>query len=272
MAADLQVNVLAVLFRRAGRAGRVVLDVLLPPQCLTCDAAVDAPGQFCPPCFAETSFITEPCCQSCSLPFAQAGHDAAIGQGRAGRHCAVCIADPPPWQRARAALLYDAQSRRVVLPFKHADRPELADALARLMAGAGATLLQQADILVPVPLHRRRLLARRYNQSALLAQRLARRSGVPSLPDALCRIRATSPLGELSAQARARMMQDAIVVRPARAPAIAGRRVLLIDDVLTTGATAAACTVALLDGGAATVDILVAARVPPPRRAAENEC
>ncbi len=195
--------------RGAGRAGRTVLDVLLPPQCLTCDEAVEAPGQFCPACFREVTFITEPCCVACGVPFSHAVRGASP-------ICPACAADPPPWGEARAPLAYDALSRRVVLPFKHGDRPELASALARMMARAGASLLARADLLVPVPLHRRRLLARRYNQSALLAGHLGRLSGVTSLPDALCRTRATAPLGELSAAARARMVDGAIAVRPAR--------------------------------------------------------
>ena len=169
-------------------------------------------------------------------------------------------APPPrrPGARRAPPLAYDAQSRRLLLPFKHADRPELAHALARMMARAGAALLARADVLVPVPLHRFRLLHRRYNQSALLAQSLQRLSGVPAVPDALRRIRATQSLGELAAEARARMLAGAIAVR--RPAAIAGRHVLLVDDVLTTGATARDCTRALLEAGAAGVDLLVAAR------------
>ena len=237
-------------------AGRAVLDALLPPHCLTCDALVGAPGQFCPECFRQTVFITAPHCLSCAVPFPHARHSAATIV------CDTCAADPPPWGEARAALAYDQQSRRLVLPFKHADRPDLAAALARMMARAGAVLLARADLLVPVPLHRRRLLARRYNQSALLARAIARLSGVPHAPAALRRIRATQSLGELSAEARARMLAGAIAVR--RAAAVAGRHVLLVDDVLTSGATARDCTRALLAAGAAGVDVLVAARVRHP--------
>ena len=133
------------------------------------------------------------------------------------------------------------------------------------MARAGAALLHDADLLVPVPLHRRRLIARRYNQAALLARALSRRTGLPVLLDGLWRTRATRPLGDLSAAARALQVDGAFALRPARAAAVLGRRVLLIDDVLTSGATSAACTRALLAAGAADVDVLVAARVPDPR-------
>jgi len=240
-------------------AGRVALDLLLPPQCLTCDAPVDAPGRFCPDCFRVTGFVTEPCCRRCGVPFAH------MAQGGADKLCPGCRDHPPPWGRARAALRYDAQSRRIVLPFKYSDRTEYATALAPLMARAGAALLGDAELLVPVPLHRRRLIARRYNQAALLAHAVGRVAGKPVLPDALRRTRVTAPLGELSAEERARVVDDAFAVRAGRAEKIAGRRVLLIDDVLTSGATCAACTRVLLAAGAVSVDVLVAARVPDPR-------
>jgi ComF family protein len=244
---------------RFRRACGGVLDLLLPPQCLTCDAPVQTQGTFCPSCFREAGFITDPSCAGCGLPFAHAGEG-----GREGL-CPACRDNPPPWGRARAALRYDALVRRVVLTFKYGDRTEYAAALAPMMARAGAALLREADVIVPVPLHRRRLFARRYNQAALLALALARLSGKDVAPDALRRLRATVPLGELGAAARARELAGVFDLRPGRAGRIAARRVLLVDDVLTSGATCAACTRVLLGAGAASVDVLVAARVPDPR-------
>lgn len=233
--------------------------MLLPPACLTCDQPVDMPGRFCADYFGATGFITEPCCRSCGRPF------EGVGQGGLDRACATCQADPPPWERGRAALRYDAQSRGLILSLKYGDRVELAAALAPMMARAGAGLLAEADLLTPVPLHRRRLRARRYNQAALLAGHLASRSKRPVLMDALCRIRPTIPLATMSAERRHAALAGVFQVRPRRLPAIMGRRVLLIDDMLTSGATCAGCANALLDAGASAVDVLVAARVADPR-------
>ena len=252
---------LARLSGLARRAGRVVLDVLLPPHCLTCDSPVSAPGQFCPACFARTSFVTAPLCGTCGVPF------EAAGQGGLDGVCEGCRAHPPPWGAARAALRYDDQARRLLLPFKYEDRIEVARALAPFMARAGAGLLRLADVVVPVPLHRRRLLSRRYNQAALLAQALSRLSGRPAVLDGLRRTRATATLGGRSGAERRAELAGAFQVRASRAAQLADARVLLVDDVLTSGATAEACTVALLAGGAARVDVLAAARVPDPRMA-----
>jgi ComF family protein len=169
------------------------------------------------------------------------------------------------FRHARAALRYDTQGRRLILPFKHADRTELASVLAPHMARAGAALLRDADLLVPVPLHRGRLFRRRYNQAALLAQAVARIADRPAVPDALRRERATASLGEKSATERTAEVAGAFAVRPSRAKQIVGKQVLLIDDVMTSGATANACADVLLAAGATSVDVLVAARVPDPR-------
>ncbi len=241
------------------RLGRGALDLLLPPHCLTCDAPVTAPGQLCAACFERISFIVAPCCARCGLPFSDFGGDSVNGL------CPACTAAPPPWEQACAAFRYDDYSRRLILPLKYADRTDLADALAPMMAHAGAALLARADLLVPVPLHRRRLLARRYNQAVLLARALARPTGLPLLSDALVRTRATMPLASLGASARAEALRGAFAVRPGREAALAGRRVLLIDDILTSGATCGACAEALRGAGATGVDVLVAARVPDPR-------
>jgi ComF family protein len=238
---------------------RAVLDFLLPPECLTCDAIVARPGQLCGACFRRTAFITEPCCRACGVPFAYAG------QGGDEQLCPGCRDHPPRFERARGALRYDDQARRLVLPLKHADRVELAVPLAEMMLRAGAALVKSADFLVPVPMHRWRLFRRRYNQAALLARALSRLSRVPTLLDGLCRVRATPTLGDRSAAERTAVVAGAFAVRRRRRAQLAGARVVLIDDVMTSGATANACADALKEAGAVTVDVLVAARVPDPR-------
>ena len=236
-----------------------MLDLLLPPQCVACDAEVDAPGLLCADCFRQTGFITEPYCVRCGVPFSSAA------LGGTDRLCPSCEASPPVFHRARAALRYDAQGRGLILPFKHADRQELASTLAPHMARAGAALLREADVLVPVPLHRARLFHRRYNQAALLAKAVGRIAERPYLLDALLRQRATESLGEKSAAERATEVAGAFTVRLSRAALLTGKRVLLVDDVMTSGATANACATTLLAAGATSVDVLVAARVPDPR-------
>lgn len=244
--------------RRFAVAGRTALDLLLPPSCIGCDKPVDAQGLLCPECFRRTGFITPPLCDMCGLPF-----EAGAQAGSSGV-CVRCEASPPAFQRARAALRYDAGARRLILPLKHADRTELATALAPMMARAGASLLREADLLVPVPLHRTRLFHRRYNQAALLALAVGRLAHRPVQPDALQRTRRTASLGALSATERHAAVADAFRVRPRRATAIAGARVLLIDGVMTSGATAEACARALTASGARAVCVLAAARVPHP--------
>ena len=234
-----------------------VLDVVLPAQCVTCTAPVAIAGQFCAACFNQTVFVTDPCCSRCGVGF------AAAGLGGVDLICTECRDTPPPWTAARAALRYDDQAGRVILPLKYGDRLENARALAPHLARVGAALLAAADWVVPVPLHRRRLLARRYNQSAALAQAVTRLVPRPLLLDALIRTRATSSLGTLPPPIRRAELAGAFAVRPSRRDALSDSRVLLIDDVLTTGATAAACTEALLAAGVTRVDVLAAARAVP---------
>ena len=245
--------------RHAKSFGGAVLDLLLPPHCPSCGAQITTHGTFCMPCFTKLSFITEPLCTGCGRPFASRAFAGPL------RLCSDCLTSPPAWRHARAALLYDDASKTLIVPLKYADRQENAAVLGAQMARAGAALLAQADLLVPVPLHRRRLLARGFNQSVLLARALSRGSNIACAPDALQRVRATPSLGEFSGAARAAIMENAIAVRPKRAALIAGRRVLLIDDVMTTGATAQACARALLDAGAAHIDVLVACRTSAPQ-------
>jgi ComF family protein len=232
---------------------------MLPPHCAVCDNPVQASGQLCSECFGQTYFISAPFCSRCGVPFTSAG------QGGSKALCPSCETSPPIFGMARAGLRYDEQTRRLVLPLKHADRVELATILAPMMARAGSELLARAEVLVPVPLHRHRLFHRKYNQAAILALATGRLAGRPIWPDALIRTRRTAPLDDKSPEERAREVTGSFQVRASRMKAVSGRRVLLIDDVMTSGATANACATALLDAGVVSVDVLVAARVPDPR-------
>ncbi|WP_347265496.1 ComF family protein [Roseococcus pinisoli] len=244
------------------RMGVGILDALLPPTCLTCETPVGEQGGLCPTCFSRLAFVTAPMCEVCGVPFPHAATGARQPEGSC---CGACLAAPPAFSVARAALRYDEGAKALILPFKHHDRTELARPLARQMARAGAELLRAADLLVPVPLHRWRLFRRRHNQAALLAAQLSRISGKAFDPMLLRRIRATVPLGELGALQREAALLGAFALARGAGRKLAGRRVLLIDDVLTSGATADACAQALLRGGAAAVGVLAAARVPDPR-------
>ena len=238
----------------ASWSGRLLLDLVLPPQCPTCDAIVDEAGRFCPACFKRADFIIEPCCRRCGVGFASSGEAGLV------RICPGCLEQPPVWGQARAAFSYDDFSKQIILPLKYADRTENARFLAPHMIRAGASLLRDADLLLPVPLHRRRLFSRRYNQAALLARQIGRLVGCQVMVDGLARIRPTRSLAACAADGRAEAIRGAIACRRERRARLEGSRVVLVDDVLTTGSTASACTVVLLEAGAASVDLLVAAR------------
>lgn len=240
---------------RAAATGMLagLLDLALPPQCLHCDTPVAGRGALCPTCWAKLRLIEKPYCARLGVPFA---YDLG-----AGALSAEAIADPPPFDRCRAVATYDDVARTLVHGLKYRDRLDLAAWMARWMLRAGSDLVAEAAVVVPVPLHRRRLWGRRFNQSALLARVIAETAGKPFAPLALARVRATAQQVGLSASERDRNVRGAFQVSVEARIAVAGRRVLLVDDVLTTGATVRAATRALLRGGAAAVDVLVFARV-----------
>ena len=237
--------------RHAARA----LDLLLPPRCLNCGAVVESAGALCGSCWREVRFLAPPLCAICGLPF------DFQSPAEAGALCGVCLRERPAFDRARAVFRYDQASRRLVLNFKHGDRIDAAKGFAVWMARAGAALLEEADLIAPVPLHRSRLFRRRYNQAALLALALPRRDGCACIPDLLVRRVRTPPLGGLGPAARRRRLRRVFAVRPRHLERIDGRRVLLIDDVFTTGATASECARTLRAAGASAVDVLTLARV-----------
>lgn len=235
------------------KAGGALVDAILPPLCLGCGEIVAVPGSLCASCWQGFSFLAPPQCARCGVPFAEdLGDDA---------ECADCLAHAPRFRRARAALAYDDKSRRLILPFKHGDRTDLAHACGNWMARAGAELLADADLVAPVPLHWRRLFTRRYNQAQLLAARVAGQAGLRLVPDLLRRRRWTGSQAGLKAKERRRNVRLAFDLHPRWIGQLKDRRVLLVDDVLTTGATVDACVRVLERASARHVDVLTLARV-----------
>lgn len=231
-------------------------NAVLPAHCASCGKSVDAPGRLCGSCWQDVSFIGAPHCACCGIPFELPQDGTAL--------CGPCMDNPPEFSRARSVFMYEGVGRDMVLAFKMADRTWLSKSLADWLVRAGSALLGDADVIVPVPLHRWRLFHRRYNQSAMLATAVARQSGVSLSVDLLQRVRHTPPQSRLGASERRQNVRGAFRLRPGREDVVAGRRVLLLDDVLTTGATASACVQALRGVGAVDVDVLTLARAPHP--------
>ncbi len=238
--------------RAVAHMARLALDVALPTLCVSCREPVDGEG-VCAACWARLSFIAPPYCPRLGIPFVyDPGPDMLSMEA---------IASPPAYQRARAAVRYDDVARTLVHSLKYQDRTDLAPAMGRWMVRAGRELLDDADMLIPVPLHWRRAWRRRYNQSGALARVIAEQSGVKVRADVLRRVRATEQQIGLSRAKRATNVQGAFQVSVDRQVEVQGRRIVLIDDVLTSGATLEACARALLRAKAAQVDVLVFARV-----------
>ena len=232
---------------------RGAVDLIFPHQCAACGTLVEGGGALCGACWRETPFIAGLVCDGCGVPLP--------GQDDEGALCDGCLAHPPAWDRGRAALIYRNVARKLVLGLKHGDRLDLVGPAAKWMAAAGTPLIRPGMVAVPVPVHRWRLVRRRYNQAALLAQAVARRADLKALPDALVRDRATGTQDGKSRDNRFANVAGAFRAAPRRMAALAGREVLLVDDVMTSGATLTGCTEALRQAGAAGVSVLVLARV-----------
>ncbi len=227
-----------------------LLDLVLPPRCPGCGATVAGQGRFCASCWSRLRFLTPPWCAGCNLPF-------AFDRGE-GARCAACLAAPPDHAGVRAAVAYGEIARTVALRLKYGARPFYAATMAALML---RHLPTEATILVPVPLHRRRIWSRGYNQAALIATELARRARIPVALHALERHRATPPLRDRSARERRATVAGAFRVTSRGRMMMNGASVVLVDDVYTSGATAEACVRVLRGAGAASVTILAWARV-----------
>ncbi|MBM9593761.1 ComF family protein [Roseitranquillus sediminis] len=237
---------------QSGALLRRAVDLILPHQCAACREIVEGGGMLCGACWRQTPFVTGLVCDGCGVPLPGECGDTV--------HCDECLAHPPAWDHGRAATIYRDVARRLVLGLKHGDRLDLVGPASEWMARAAQPLLRPETIVVPVPVHRWRLIRRRYNQAALLGRGLARRCGLDWHPDALVRARSTGSQDHKSREERFANVSGAIEVNPRRARALAGRDVLLVDDVMTSGATLTACTEALRQASAASVSVVVLAR------------
>ncbi|KMW58869.1 Competence F-like protein, phosphoribosyltransferase domain [Candidatus Rhodobacter oscarellae] len=231
-----------------------LLRLAFPPTCLSCDEMVDSSFGLCGLCWRDTPFVTGLTCDACGVPLPGEKTDQPV-------HCDDCIAIARPWTRGRSALIYKGNARRMVLALKHGDRLDLARPLSAWMAGVGTELLFEDTVLVPVPAHSLRLIKRRYNQAAVLANALSKHLARNTIPDLLTRTRQTKLQDGMSRDERFANLADAI--RPAKHAALklAGRPVLLVDDVMTSGATLAVAAEACRAIGSRRVDILTLARV-----------
>ena len=232
-----------------------LIKLIYPPQCVMCDAQTQVDFALCGSCWGETPFIDGLCCQGCGMPL------PGQGEPEDGILCDDCMTIARRWSKGRAAMVYKDKARRLVLALKHGDRTDLARAVGPWMARAGRDLIDADSLIVPVPLHRFRLLKRKFNQAALLARHVAEAAGVECIPDALVRSKKTAPLEGHTVDQRFVELSDAICANPRWGDQLKGRRVVLVDDVMTSGATFAAATEACFKAGADDVCVLALARV-----------
>lgn len=232
------------------------LRLIYPPHCMTCNALVEDEGALCGTCWAETPFVSGLVCDKCGVPLP--GEADEDGERLL---CDDCMSTARPWARGRAALVYQGNARKVVLALKHGDRTDLAQSAGKWLARAAEPLITPETLIVPVPLHRLRLLRRRYNQSALLAQALAQETGCDICNDLLIRPRRTEPLDGKSKSERFETLAGGITLNSRYKGLFKGRHVLLVDDVMTSGATLAAATEALLASEVREVSTVTLTRV-----------
>lgn len=222
------------------------LNLLCPPACPICRKEVETPHCLCPNCFGQLRFITQPYCKICGRPFEYNAFGDLI--------CGSCMEKSPCYDMARSVLIYDDFSKQLVLAFKHGDHTELAPLFGKFLMSADPDLFQETDIIAAVPLHRLRMVKRKYNQAGLLCRKVSRHTGIPYHPNLLKRVKATKSQGHLSHQKRQENLKNAFQIT--HATKVSGKTVLLIDDVMTTGTTVSECTKALKKAGAKSVKVL----------------
>jgi len=233
---------------------QTALAAIFPPGCSLCRAPVEDEFGLCGSCWREVPFISGPQCSACGAPVLAADPKEEV-------LCEDCLETPRPWASGSSAILYQGVGRQLILSFKHGDRPDLARTFAPWLVQSGRKLIDDETIIAPVPLHWQRMLKRRYNQAALLAQHVALRTGQRSVLDLFVRSKRTKSLDGISVDTRFERLENAIAPNPARQHLVAGKPVLIVDDVMTSGATLHAATHAAKQAGATRVSILALARV-----------
>jgi ComF family protein len=235
------------------------VDLILPPRCPVNGDIVDTVGAISPRAWRDLTFVADPKCQCCGIPFTiEVITDSDTPNDFL---CADCLSSPRPFDNAKSLLVYNDGCRKMILAFKHGDALHLHTTLAPLLTQLGKDFITEQSVLVPVPLHWRRLVKRRYNQAAVLGMEMSKIAHIPCWPDTLSRIRHTPPQGHKSAKDRHQNVAGAFDINTAYLGKITGKDIILIDDVFTTGATLEECAKVLKAAGAKTVNILTVARV-----------
>lgn len=229
-----------------------VLDFALPLRCPACGEIVDMPHSLCTPCWQSIDFIGDPQCRCCGRELPSA---VMMGDGL----CGPCLTEPPPFERARAVMRYGTVGRTIAHRLKYSRRLSHAHVMAAHMQRLIPEHVDKA-LLIPVPLHRWRIWSRGFNQAALIADKISRLTGITLKKDLLRRQVNTPPLHSLSLKTRQKVVRSAFTLAPDAKAHLAGKTVILIDDIWTTGATASACARILKAGGAARVEVICWAR------------
>nr|WP_148227645.1 ComF family protein [Fulvimarina pelagi] len=232
---------------------RLIGDLLFPPICTSCGIGIGKPAGLCSSCWSELRFIERPFCDILCLPFSYDPGEGVVS--------AKAIAHPPPFEKLRSVVLYDDRARRLVSALKYRDRLDLVPLMAAWMVRAGRDIIAESDVVIPVPLHKRHLWQRQFNQSAEIARVIARNSGLNFDPGTLDRVKPTKKQVGLGRNQRRENVRGAFRVAPERYDRVMAKTVLLIDDVFTTGSTVASATKALKRAGAKSVNVLTFARV-----------
>lgn len=234
------------------RALNTVLNVFMPPRCISCGATIQEAHNVCAACWGDLEFIMTPMCCCCGFPLEDSAKEGSL--------CGYCIQETPSYDAGRSVFIYSQKSKKMITDFKYGDKQHGLPRFAKWLELYGKPLIETADVVVPIPLHRRKLLQRKFNQAALLAAKLAKHTHILYGPEMLLRVKYNPPQASLSFKQRQKNIKGAFRVNPRFKKSLKGQSVLLIDDVMTTGATVKECATQLKKAGAKTVSFLTLAR------------